>query len=44
MFDVSAAETAELGAAYGLQTVHRSERPDLHGRNSVRWSSLVLQA
>ncbi|MFF2846906.1 class I SAM-dependent methyltransferase [Streptomyces sp. NPDC058001] len=43
MFDVSPAETTELGAAYGLRTVHRSERPDLHGRDSVRWSCLVLQ-
>ncbi|MFG2873725.1 class I SAM-dependent methyltransferase [Streptomyces sp. NPDC048337] len=43
MFDVSAAETVELGGAYGLRTVHRSERPDLHGRDSVRWSCLVLQ-
>jgi SAM-dependent methyltransferase len=44
MFDVSAAETAELGAAHGLRTVLSSERSDLHGRDSVRWSSLVLQA
>ncbi|MDY0814646.1 class I SAM-dependent methyltransferase [Kitasatospora purpeofusca] len=44
MFDVSLAETSELGTAYGLQTVHRSERPDLHGRDSVRWSCLVFQA
>ncbi|MFK0257085.1 class I SAM-dependent methyltransferase [Streptomyces sp. NPDC090445] len=43
MFDVSAAETVELGAAYGLRAVHRSERPDLHGRDGVRWSVLVLQ-
>ncbi|MFD9220190.1 class I SAM-dependent methyltransferase [Streptomyces sp. NPDC060064] len=43
MFDVSAAETVELGGRYGLQTVHRSKRPDLHGRDSVRWSCLVLQ-
>ncbi|MER5474158.1 class I SAM-dependent methyltransferase [Streptomyces sp. NPDC002685] len=43
MFDVSAAETAELGAAYGLRTVHRGERRDLHGRADVRWSCLVLQ-
>jgi SAM-dependent methyltransferase len=43
MFDVSAAETVELGGACGLQTVHRSEHPDLHGRDSVRWSCLVLQ-
>jgi SAM-dependent methyltransferase len=44
MFDVSAAETAELGAAHGLRTVLSRERSDLHGRDSVRWSSLVLQA
>ncbi|MEE1769401.1 class I SAM-dependent methyltransferase [Streptomyces sp. JV185] len=44
MFDVSAAETAELGSAHGLHTVHRAERPDLHGRDTVRWSCLVLQA
>ncbi|MHA6765192.1 class I SAM-dependent methyltransferase [Streptacidiphilus sp. PAMC 29251] len=44
MFDVSAAETVELGGVHGLQALHRSERPDLHGRDSVRWSSLVLQA
>ncbi|MFE6667395.1 class I SAM-dependent methyltransferase [Streptomyces sp. NPDC057697] len=43
MFDVSPAETAELGAAHRLRTVLRSERSDLHGRDSVRWSSLVLQ-
>jgi SAM-dependent methyltransferase len=43
MFDVSAAETAELGAAHGLVTVLSSERSDLHGRDSVRWSSLVFQ-
>ncbi|MFF3782975.1 class I SAM-dependent methyltransferase [Streptomyces sp. NPDC001933] len=44
MFDVSAAETVELGAAHRLRTVLSSERADLHGRDSVRWSSLVLQA
>ncbi|MET9889016.1 class I SAM-dependent methyltransferase [Streptomyces sp. NPDC006465] len=44
MFDVSVAETAELGGTHGLRTVHRGERPDLHGRVGVRWSSLVLQA
>ncbi|MEU3772035.1 class I SAM-dependent methyltransferase [Streptomyces sp. NPDC032472] len=44
MFDVSAAETVELGEAYGLRAVHRSERADLHGRGGVRWTSLVLQA
>ncbi|MFC1407010.1 MULTISPECIES: bifunctional 2-polyprenyl-6-hydroxyphenol methylase/3-demethylubiquinol 3-O-methyltransferase UbiG [Streptacidiphilus] len=44
MFEVSAAETVELGAAHGLRTVLSSERSDLHGRDGVRWSSLVLQA
>lgn len=44
MFDVSAAETVALGGEVGLRTIHASERPDLHGRNSVRWSCLVLQA
>lgn len=44
MFDVSAAETVALGAELGLRTIHASERPDLHGRDSVRWSCLVLQA
>ncbi|MGW8503618.1 class I SAM-dependent methyltransferase [Streptomyces sp. CLCI03] len=43
MFDVSAAETAELGRRHGLWPIHRSERPDLHGRDSVHWSCLVLQ-
>ncbi|MGW1894407.1 class I SAM-dependent methyltransferase [Streptomyces sp. NPDC002004] len=44
MFDVSASETVELGRSHGLRTVHVGERPDLHGRDSVRWSSLVLQS
>ncbi|WP_415959765.1 class I SAM-dependent methyltransferase [Streptomyces sp. 021-4] len=44
MFDVSAAETVQLGCKYGLQTLHYSERPDLHGRDDVRWSCLVLEA
>ncbi|MFE7262466.1 class I SAM-dependent methyltransferase [Streptomyces sp. NPDC057592] len=44
MFDVSAVETVELGAAHRLRTVLSSERADLHGRDGVRWSSLVLQA
>lgn len=29
---------------HGLRPLHCSERPDLHGRDGVRWSSLVLQA
>ncbi|GGV89118.1 hypothetical protein GCM10015535_42080 [Streptomyces gelaticus] len=44
MFDVSAAETAELGSVHGLRIVHCGERPDLHGRDDVRWSCLVLRA
>ncbi|MFD7013685.1 class I SAM-dependent methyltransferase [Streptomyces sp. NPDC059928] len=44
MFDVSAAETVQLGTAYGLQTLHRSECPDLRGRDSVWWSCLVFKA
>lgn len=44
MFDVSPAETTELAAEHGLRTVHRGERPDLHGRDDVRWSCLVLEA
>ncbi|MFJ3922803.1 class I SAM-dependent methyltransferase [Streptomyces sp. NPDC090022] len=43
MFDVSAAETVELGGMYGLRAIHCSDRPDLHGRSSVWWSCLVLQ-
>lgn len=43
MFDVSAGGTVRLGGAYGLETVHRGERPDLHGRDGVRWSHLVLR-
>jgi SAM-dependent methyltransferase len=43
MFDVSAAETVVLGAELGLRTIHNSERSDLHGRDNVRWSCLVLQ-
>lgn len=42
MFDVSAAETVGLGRTHGLRAVHRSERTDLHGRDGVRWSRLVL--
>ncbi|MCC0580448.1 class I SAM-dependent methyltransferase [Streptomyces californicus] len=44
MFDVSAAETVFLGRSYGLRVVHRSERDDLHGREGVRWTRLVLAA
>ncbi|WP_424567892.1 class I SAM-dependent methyltransferase [Streptomyces sp. CH-036] len=43
MFDVPAAETVQLGRTYGLRAVHRGERADLHGRDGVRWSELVLE-
>ncbi|MFF3954150.1 class I SAM-dependent methyltransferase [Streptomyces sp. NPDC001890] len=42
MFDVSAAETVGLAAAHRLRTVLSSERADLHGRDGVRWSTLVF--
>ncbi|MFJ6612748.1 class I SAM-dependent methyltransferase [Streptomyces sp. NPDC091289] len=44
MFDVSAAETVGLGGTHGLRAVHRGERTDLHGRDDVRWSRLVLES
>lgn len=44
MFDVSAAETVRLGRTHGLEAIHRGERTDLHGRDGVRWSRLVLEA
>ncbi|MEW1909303.1 methyltransferase domain-containing protein [Kitasatospora sp. NPDC085895] len=44
MFEVSAADTVAAGHTHGLRPLHCSERPDLHGRDGVRWSSLVLQA
>lgn len=43
MFDVSADETVRLGRDHGLRRVHRSERPDPHGRPGVSWSHLVLR-
>ncbi|GAA1197504.1 SAM-dependent methyltransferase [Kitasatospora gansuensis] len=42
MFEVTAAETAELGAEFGLTEVYRGERADKHGRSGVSWSQLVL--
>ncbi|MFF3029441.1 hypothetical protein ACFVS7_00260 [Streptomyces rubiginosohelvolus] len=44
MFDVPAAETLQLGCTYGLRAVHRGERADLHGRDGVHWSKLVLES
>jgi len=44
MFEVSAAETRELGARHGLAIVHDSERPALQGGIGVWWSVLALRA
>ena len=43
MFEVSAAETIELGAKFGLRCRHQSDREDVQGRSDVRWSFVVLQ-
>ena len=42
MFDVSAAETAALGAAHGLRETFRTRRADTQGRADVHWSVLCL--
>lgn len=43
MFDVSADETIELGAQFGLHCRHQSNREDVQGRPGVRWSFIALQ-
>ncbi|MGW4903834.1 class I SAM-dependent methyltransferase [Streptomyces albidoflavus] len=43
MFAVSAQETCALGAASGLDVLHRSQAEDLHQRAGVYWSRLALQ-
>jgi protein-L-isoaspartate O-methyltransferase len=43
MFDVSAEETIELGAQFGLYCRHRSTREDVQGRTDLLWSTVVLQ-
>lgn len=43
MFDVSADETIELGAQFGLRCRHQSDREDVQGRSDVRWSVVALQ-
>lgn len=43
MFDVSAGETIELGAQFGLHCRHQSDREDVQGRSDVRWSFMALQ-
>ncbi|GAA4931391.1 class I SAM-dependent methyltransferase [Streptomyces coeruleoprunus] len=43
MFDVPAEEAVCLAAGQGLRVVHESRRGDLHGREDVWWSRLVLE-
>lgn len=43
MFEVSAQQTAALAARHGLQTLHRTEGPDMLGRPEVTWTLLVLE-
>ncbi len=43
MFDVSAAETINLGASVGLSCVHHTEREDMLGRSDATWSFLGLK-
>lgn len=43
LFEVTAAETAELAASVGLDLVHSSQREDMLGRDEVTWSFLAFQ-
>lgn len=43
MFDVSADETIDLGAQFGLRCCHQSDREDVQGRSDVRWNFVALQ-
>ncbi|WP_280669326.1 MULTISPECIES: class I SAM-dependent methyltransferase [unclassified Kitasatospora] len=42
MFDVTVAETLELAERFGLHELDVSGRADLHGRDGVSWSTVVL--
>jgi len=44
MFDVTADEVSSLAAEFGLRALHRTETPDMLGRQDVRWTFLVLEA
>lgn len=44
MFEVSAAETCELAARYGLSTIHESDGAALLGGPAVWWSRLAFRA
>ncbi|MFD5464658.1 class I SAM-dependent methyltransferase [Kitasatospora sp. NPDC127059] len=43
MFDLPAEPTVTLAETHGLRLLHRGERPDLHGRQDVSWTELVLE-
>ncbi|MGW3044630.1 class I SAM-dependent methyltransferase [Kitasatospora sp. NPDC001159] len=43
MFDLPPEHTIALAAARGLHLLHQGGRPDLHGREGVRWTELVFE-
>jgi 2-polyprenyl-3-methyl-5-hydroxy-6-metoxy-1,4-benzoquinol methylase len=43
MFEVSAAETRDLAARHGLETIHDSEAPAILGGPGVWWSRLAMR-
>ncbi|MFI8461657.1 class I SAM-dependent methyltransferase [Kitasatospora sp. NPDC085464] len=43
MFDLPPEPTVALAAERGLRLLHRTARPDLHGRAGVHWSLLVFE-
>ena len=43
MFEVSADETIELGAQFGLRCRHQGDQADAQGRPDVSWSFIALQ-
>ncbi|MBO1419134.1 bifunctional 2-polyprenyl-6-hydroxyphenol methylase/3-demethylubiquinol 3-O-methyltransferase UbiG [Streptomyces sp. FH025] len=43
MFDLPPEHTIALATARGLRPIHRGERPDLHGREDVHWTELLLE-
>ncbi|MFE6054443.1 class I SAM-dependent methyltransferase [Kitasatospora sp. NPDC056446] len=42
MFDLPPEFTIGLAEARGLRLLHRSARPDLHGRDDVHWTDLLF--
>ncbi|MGW2377503.1 class I SAM-dependent methyltransferase [Kitasatospora sp. NPDC001683] len=43
MFDLPPEHTITLAQSHGLQLLHRGSRCDLHGREDVSWTELVLE-